>query len=215
MVVNGARQVGKSTLAELIVARSAGAREPDYVARALHGGYPEAVRRDPGRRRARFFDSYVTDLVTRDVRQISDIKRPAEMRRLLSVVAARMGTLAVAQPMANDVALPRQTLSRYLDLLELIFVIKRIPAWSSNLTTRAISTPKLIVTDSGLGGRLIGMSEERAKDPTARSGRCWRTSRSARSRGSSPGPKSPCSFSTTVTAIRWRWTWCWSTRPAP
>jgi hypothetical protein len=187
----------------------------DYVARALRGGYPEAVRRDPGRRRARFFDSYVTDLVTRDVQQISDIERPAEMRRLLSVVAARMGTLAVIQSMANDVALPRQTLSRYLDLLELIFVIKRIPAWSSNLTTRAISTPKLIVTDSGLGGRLIGMSEERAKDPTAPVGRCWRTSRSARSRDSSPGPKSQCSFSTTVTAIRWRWTWCWSMRPAP
>jgi len=139
----------------------------DYVARALRGGYPEAVRRDPGRRRARFFDSYVTDLVSRDVQQISDIERPAEMRRLLSVVAARMGTLAVVQSMANDIALPRQTLSRYLDLLELIFVIKRIPAWSSNLTTRAISTPKLIVTDSGLGGRLIGMSEERAKDPVA------------------------------------------------
>jgi hypothetical protein len=139
----------------------------DYVARALRGGYPEAVRRDPGRRRARFFDSYVTDLVTRDVQQISDIERPAEMRRLLSVVSARMGTLAVVQSIANDIALPRQTLSRYLDLLELIFVIKRIPAWSSNLTTRAISTPKLIVTDSGLGGRLIGMSEERAKDPTA------------------------------------------------
>jgi predicted AAA+ superfamily ATPase len=81
----------------------------DYVARALRGGYPEAVRRDPGRRRARFFDSYVTDLVARDVQQISDIERPAEMRRLLSVVAARMG----------------QTLSRYLDLLELVLVIKR------------------------------------------------------------------------------------------
>jgi predicted AAA+ superfamily ATPase len=139
----------------------------DYVARALRGGYPEAVRRDPGRRRARFFDSYITDLVTRDVRQISDIERPAEMRRLLSVVAARMGALAVVQSMANDVGLPRMTLSRYLDLLELVFVIRRIPAWSSNLTTRAISTPKLIVTDSGLGGRLIGLSEERAKDPTA------------------------------------------------
>jgi hypothetical protein len=50
----------------------------------------------------------VTDLVTRDVQQISDIERPAEMRRLLSVVAARMGTLAVIQSMANDVALPRQ-----------------------------------------------------------------------------------------------------------
>jgi predicted AAA+ superfamily ATPase len=139
----------------------------DYVARALRGGYPEAVRRDPGRRRERFFDSYITDLITRDVRQISDIERPAEMRRLLSVVAARMGTLAVVQSIAADIRLPRMTLSRYLDLLELIFVIRRIPAWSSNLTTRAISTPKLVVTDSGIGGRLIGLSEERAKDPTA------------------------------------------------
>ena len=69
--------------------------------------------------------------------------------------------------MANDVCLPRMTLSRYLDLLDLVFVIRRVPAWSSNLATRAISTPKLNVTDSGLGGRLIGMSEERAKDPTA------------------------------------------------
>ncbi|MEV4106354.1 ATP-binding protein [Nonomuraea sp. NPDC049695] len=142
-------------------------RKHDYVDRALRGGYPEAIRRDPGRRRNRFFDSYITDLITRDVRQISDIERPAEMRRLLSVIAARMGGLAVVQSMAGDVGLPRMTLSRYLDLLELVFLIKRVPAWSSNLTRRAISTPKLIITDSGLGGRLIGMSPDRARDVTA------------------------------------------------
>jgi uncharacterized protein len=142
-------------------------RKHDYVARAVRGGYPEAVRRDPGRRRARFFDSYVTDLVSRDIRQISDIERPAEMRRLLSVVAARMGTTAVAQSIANDVGMPRPTLTRYLNLLELVFVIRRIPAWSSNLTRRAVSIPKLIVTDSGLASRLIGFSPERARDQTA------------------------------------------------
>ncbi|WP_237110923.1 ATP-binding protein [Nonomuraea sp. MG754425] len=147
--------------------RASPLRKPDYVERALRGGYPEAIRRDPGRRRNRFFDSYLTDLITRDVRQISDIERPAEMRRLLSVIAARMAGLAVVQSIAGDVGLPRMTLSRYLDLLELVFVIKRVPAWSSNLTRRAISTPKLIITDSGLGGRLIGMSPERARDVTA------------------------------------------------
>ena len=156
--------------ADAIAMRSCALRRPDYIGRALRGGYPEAVRRDPGRRRARFFDSYITDLVTRDVRQISDIEQPAAMRRLLSVIAARMATLAVAQSMANDVGLPRPTLSRYLDLLELIFVIRRIPAWSSNLTTRAVSTPKLIMTDSGLGARLMGFSPERAKDPIAPAG---------------------------------------------
>lgn len=145
-------------------------RRPDYLARALRGGYPEAVRRDAGRRRDRFLDSYITDLVSRDVRQISDIERPAAMRRLLSMVAARMATLAVVQSMASDIGIARPTLSRYLDLLELVFVIRRIPAWSSNLTTRAIATPKLIMTDTGLGGRLIGFSADRAKDPTAAAG---------------------------------------------
>ncbi len=139
----------------------------DYVERALRGGYPEAVRRDAGRRRHRFFDSYITDLITRDVRQVTDIERPAEMRRLLSVVAARMGGLVVTQAIADTVDVHRTTVARYLDLLELVFVIKRIPAWSSNLTRRAVSTPKLIFVDSGLAARLIGLSIERAKDVTA------------------------------------------------
>ncbi len=61
------------------------------------------------------------------------------MRRLLAVVAARMAGLVVVQSIAGDVGLPRMTLTRYLDLLELVFVVKRVPAWSSNPTRRAIS----------------------------------------------------------------------------
>ena len=70
--------------------------------------------------------------------------------------------MGMAIRLAADISLPRRMLSRYLDLLELIFVIKRIPAWSSNLSTRAISTPKLTVTDSGLGGRLERDGRRRA-----------------------------------------------------
>jgi hypothetical protein len=41
-------------------------------------------------------------------------------------------------------------------VLELVFVVRTIPAWSSNLTQRAVATPKLLVNDSGLAARLIG-----------------------------------------------------------
>lgn len=133
-------------------------RKADYLRRALRGGYPEAVRRDTERRRNRYFDSYIGDLITRDVRQISDVERPADLRKLLGVLAARMGGLAVVEAIARDVGLPHQTMRRYLDLLELVFVVRRIPAWSSNMTSRAIATPKILVIDSGLAGRLAGMS---------------------------------------------------------
>src|SRR5258706_13632261 len=48
-------------------------RRDDYLERALRGGYPEAVRRADTGRRARFFESYISDLVKRDVRQPPDI----------------------------------------------------------------------------------------------------------------------------------------------
>jgi len=67
---------------------------------------------------------------------------------------------------AADLNVPASTVKRYLDLLELLFVIRRIPAWSTNLTTRAISTPKLLMTDSGLAGHLAGATIRRARQAT-------------------------------------------------
>ncbi|MGH3930797.1 MAG: ATP-binding protein [Pseudonocardiaceae bacterium] len=157
---------GVDLVADRTVAQSSLRRE-DYLERALRGGYPEAVRRTDLGRRARFFESYVSDLISRDVRQVSEIERPADMRRLLNLVAASMATLAVPAAFANHLRLPASTVKRYLDLLELLYVVRRIPAWSTNLTTRAVATPKLMMVDSGLAGHLVGMTLKRAQHPTA------------------------------------------------
>ncbi|GAA0844391.1 ATP-binding protein [Streptosporangium amethystogenes subsp. fukuiense] len=142
-------------------------RRADYLDRAMRGGYPEAVHRSTHRRRARFFDSYVTDLINRDVKQVSDIEHPADMRRLLNILAGRMGGLAVIDNISRDLGLPRTTVKRYLDLLDLVYLVRRIPAWSSNATTRAIATPKLLMIDSGLGAHLAGLTPARISDVTA------------------------------------------------
>ena len=141
-------------------------RRGDYVARALAGGYPEAVRRTDPARRARFFSSYASDLVDRDVRQVSDIERPGDMRRLLNVVAAQMATLVAPATVASRMQVPASTLKRYLDLLDLLFLVRRVPAWSTKATTRAVGAPKLIMTDSGLAGYLAGLTPARALDLT-------------------------------------------------
>ena len=142
-------------------------RRDDYLERALRGGYPEAVRRaDPGRR-ARFFESYITDLVNRDVRQLTEIERPADMRRLVNLIAAATASPAVPAAISSRLQLPASTVKRYLNLLDLLFITRHIPAWSTNLTTRAVATPKLVLTDSGLAAYLTGMSLRRARHPTA------------------------------------------------
>jgi predicted AAA+ superfamily ATPase len=142
-------------------------RRDDYLERALRGGYPEAVRRaDPGRR-ARFFESYITDLVNRDVRQLTEIERPADMRRLVNLIAASTASPAVPAAISSRLQLPASTVKRYLHLLDLLFITRHISAWSTNLTARAVATPKLVLTDSGLAAHLTGMSLHRARHPTA------------------------------------------------
>jgi predicted AAA+ superfamily ATPase len=127
----------------------------EYAERIVRGGFPEAVARTAAARRERFFDSYVGDLVTRDVRQLTDIEQPAQMRALLRLLAARSGQLLVGNALSNDLQLAARTVHRYLGLLEEVFLIKRIPAWSRNVSARATGTPKVAFVDSGVAANLL------------------------------------------------------------
>ena len=109
----------------------------EYAERVVRGGFPEAIARTNAHRRERFFDSYVADLIAGDVTQLSEIERTAEMRALLRLLAARSGQLLVVNAMSSDAGLPARTLHRYLGLLEEVFLIKRIPAWSRSISARS------------------------------------------------------------------------------
>lgn len=128
----------------------------DYADRVVRGGFPEAVARATPRRRERFFDSYVSDLIARDVTQLSEIERVPEMRTLIRLLAARSGNLLVPATLASVAGVPLTTVNRYLALLEEVFLTKRVPAWSRNLSNRATSIPKLAFVDSGVAANLIG-----------------------------------------------------------
>ncbi|GGK80965.1 hypothetical protein GCM10012284_13670 [Mangrovihabitans endophyticus] len=141
----------------------------EYLERAVAGGFPEAVRRTP-RRRAAFFDSYLTTLIERDVLDVSTIERRGDMRRLLTLLAGRTAHLLVPGALAGQSGIPRTTLARYLELLTSVFLTKSIPAWSSNLTHRAVGTPKLAFVDTGVACHLIGQDAARLGEPGGAAG---------------------------------------------
>jgi len=130
-------------------------RRRDYLALVSCGGYPEAVRRTSPRRRSQFFRSYLDDIMSRDVRQVADIQRLSDMRRLIGTLAAQSGGLLNYNRLASDLALPASTVRDYIGLLELIYLIRLIPAWSANATARAVATPKLVFNDVGLAAHLV------------------------------------------------------------
>jgi uncharacterized protein len=129
---------------------------PEYADRIVRGGFPEAVKRENPKRRQRFHDSYVADLIARDVTQLAEIERTAQMQALIRLLAARNAQLLVVSEVGNEASLPRTTALRYISLLEEVFLIRQVPAWSGSLASRASKTPKVAFTDSGIAANLIG-----------------------------------------------------------
>jgi predicted AAA+ superfamily ATPase len=128
----------------------------EYADRIVRGGFPEAVARVNAKRRQRFHDSYVADLIARDVKQLSEIERTTEMRLLVRLLAARSGQLLVASSVGGQSRLSQATTLRYISLLEEVFLVRRVPAWSSNLGNRATKIPKVVFSDSGIAANLLG-----------------------------------------------------------
>jgi predicted AAA+ superfamily ATPase len=135
----------------------------DYVERVARGGYPEAVRRS-GRRQERFFDQYLTDLIARNFMEAGEVRHPEQMVALARMVAARSGQLLVPATLGSALGLPHPTVARYLSLLDQTFLIKRVSAWTRNVSSRAAATPKVAMVDSGLAAHLTGVSAERLSD---------------------------------------------------
>ncbi|ROO51650.1 hypothetical protein EDC02_6535 [Micromonospora sp. Llam0] len=139
----------------------------DYAARIVRGGLPEATSRDDPRRRQRFLDAYVQALIDRDVRQLADIQSKGELRRLVRLLAARSATIIAANSLKSALGLSRPTIARYLQALEEIFLIRRIPGWSRNLGTRATAAAKLIFVDSGIAANEIAVDARALLRPGA------------------------------------------------
>jgi uncharacterized protein len=125
----------------------------DYLTRAARGGYPEALRRESSHRRGRFFGTYLADLM-RDVERLAGVDNADAMRKLLSLLAWRTAGRASFNGLARDLGISAPTVRRYVEILEMIYLIRTVPAWSTSATTRALATPKVFFVDSGIAAHL-------------------------------------------------------------
>lgn len=160
--------------AELILDPEARPPAPEPVERAslvrriVTGGFPEAVERSESERRGRWFSSYLTTILERDVRSIADIARLEQLPSMLSAIALRTRGALNKSALSQDLGIPGSSIDRYLTLLERVFVVRRLPAWHNRIGPRLVKAPKLLVCDSGLLCHLLQWEGERLhSDPTA------------------------------------------------
>ena len=133
---------------------------PSFVDRVAAGGYPRALHASPRQRRL-FFDDYLASTLERDLRELADARKLAEMPRLLRVLASRAGNLYSARTVAKALGLTHDTVRGYTRLLETVFLVRTVPAWRPGIGSREVQTPKVYLVDSGLLANVLGADADR------------------------------------------------------
>lgn len=119
----------------------------DYV---LYGGYPKIVLTPELDRKERYLQQIIDTYIRKDIRDLADIKDITRFNKMLEVLSSQSGNLLNIAELSNTCGLARQTIERYLLLLEETYILTLVRPYSRNLRTEVYKTPKIFFYDTGL-----------------------------------------------------------------
>jgi len=141
-----------------------------YIDYALKGGYPEALSLNNHKDRQEWYQDYLTSLIQKDLAEITHLRRADSLKNLLSILAAWSSRFLDFNAIGSSLSLARPTLQTYINALEILYLVERVPAWTKTIYDRVGKKDKLFMTDTGVMGNLMHWNKEKVLVDGAASG---------------------------------------------
>jgi predicted AAA+ superfamily ATPase len=126
------------------------------------GGFPEPCLAAGDEDAARWRKQYATDLVREDVLEFSRLHEITALRLFLDMLRQRVGAPLSLASIARDLAVAPNTLKRYLDILQALFIVFTVQPWHRNIGRALLQAPKVYFYDTGLVADTPGARLENA-----------------------------------------------------
>ncbi|HEY0636413.1 MAG TPA: DUF4143 domain-containing protein [Pseudonocardiaceae bacterium] len=122
----------------------------DYAELAADGGFPHPVLRLPPAERRPWLESYLDQLLTRDVAMLAAHRDPQLLRRYLESCALNTAGITDHRAIYEAAGIAKGTGEAYDRLLRNLLVIDTLPAWWTNRIKRLVRGPKRYLVDSSM-----------------------------------------------------------------
>ena len=128
----------------------------NFESRLMYGSYPEVVMMDSYERKMDYLRDIVGAYLLKDILVIDGLKNSNKMRNLLRLIAFQLGSEVSYEELGKQLGMSKTTVEKYLDLLEKVFVIYRLGAYSRNLRKEVTKAGKWYFYDNGVRNAIIG-----------------------------------------------------------
>jgi predicted AAA+ superfamily ATPase len=125
----------------------------------FRGGYPGSYLAADDPTASQWCDDFVTSYVERYLPQLGVAVSPVILRRLCGMLAHVQGCTVNASKLAASLGIDGKSVRHYMNLLEGLYLLRSLPAWSRNAGKRLVKSPKTYWRDSGLLHALAGLGD--------------------------------------------------------
>jgi len=122
----------------------------------IYGAYPEVLTTNSPHGKQKILTELVSSYLYRDVLALDRIKSPTLLRNITKILATQIGHDVSLNEIANTLDADVKTVGRYIDLLEKMFVIKKVPGFSRNLRTEITKKARYYFLDNGVRNAVLG-----------------------------------------------------------
>lgn len=124
----------------------------------LRGGFPNSFLSGSDVASSEFRDFLIRSYLERDVPIYGSRLTSSKLRNFWTMLAHAHGGLANISTLSRSLGIDSRTVSSHLDLLESLFLIRKLRPWYVNTGKRIVKSPKIYIRDSGLVHELLGVS---------------------------------------------------------
>lgn len=121
----------------------------------IYGMYPEVLTQTSQRNKADYLFELRNAYLLKDILAVDRVKNSTVLFDLLRMLAFQIGNEVSLNELANGLGIAKQTVARFLDLLEKAFIIKKLGGFSRNLRKEITKTNRYYFYDNGIRNALI------------------------------------------------------------
>ncbi|MCB0291537.1 MAG: ATP-binding protein, partial [Calditrichaeota bacterium] len=130
--------------------------EANLEARLIYGSYPEVVTTPDNFKRQAYLRELVSAYLYKDILELEGIRYAQKLVQILQLLAHQIGREVSFNELATQLGMSKNTVERYIDLLEKVFVIYRRNGFSRNLRKEISKNPRYYFYDNGIRNAVIG-----------------------------------------------------------
>lgn len=123
--------------------------------RLIYGSYPEIVLMQDNKGREHYLKEIVSSYLYKDILEMDGVRHSAKISRLLQLIAFQVGKEVSLSELGTSLGMSKNTVERYLDLLEKAFVVQRLTGFSRNLRNEITKNCRYYFLDNGIRNALI------------------------------------------------------------